>query len=64
MTAARRIGAVLVALLAALFLWEALTVPAFAATAPLILAIALAILAFVLWPRGRRQEAPNDARTH
>jgi len=47
----RKIASVLLWLLAALFMYDALTVPAFAATAPAVIAIALAVAAFFMWPR-------------
>jgi len=47
----RKIASIVLALLAALFLYDALTVPQFAATAPAVIAIALAVAAFFMWPR-------------
>jgi hypothetical protein len=50
-TLARRLLAVLLALCAALMLWVTLTVPAFAATAPALLTIALAFVTWFVYPR-------------
>jgi peptidoglycan/LPS O-acetylase OafA/YrhL len=43
---------------AALFLYAALTVPAFAATAPAVLGIACVVLAYFLWPKKRNRPTP------
>jgi len=47
----RKIASIVLWLLAALFAWDALTVPQFAATAPALIAIALVVAAIFTWPR-------------
>lgn len=47
----RKVASVVLWLLAALFMYDALTVPAFAATAPAVIAIALVVAAIFTWPR-------------
>jgi hypothetical protein len=54
MTAVRATLSVAAALFALLLLYSALTVPAFAATGPAVLAIAFGAVAFFLWPRHRK----------
>lgn len=54
MTKLRITLSVVVSLVGVLMLAVTLTVPAFEATAPAILTVALAVLAFFLWPRGRK----------
>lgn len=53
----RKIASVVLWLLAALFMYDALTVPAFAATAPAVIAIALVVAAIFTWPRKRKATA-------
>ena len=50
----RKIASIVLWLLAALFAWDALTVPQFAATAPAVIAIALVVAAIFTWPRKRK----------
>ena len=57
MHAARITGSVLLALTSALFFWMALTVPAFAATAPAVIAIFLATVAWFVWPKKKKVAA-------
>ena len=47
----RKVASIILWLLAALFAWDALTVPQFAATAPAVICIALCVAAFFMWPR-------------
>ena len=53
----RKIASVVLWLGVALFGYVTLTVPAFAATAPAMITIALAVAAFFMWPRHSRKEA-------
>lgn len=55
MRLARKVISICLVLVAALMLAVTLTVPAIAATAPAILTIALAVFAFLMWPRRRRE---------
>ena len=57
MILARKIASIVLWLLAALFAWDALTVPQFAATAPAVIAIALVVAAIFTWPRKKRVAA-------
>ena len=49
----RKVASIILWLTAALFAYVTLTVPAFAATAPALITIALAVAAFFMWPRKR-----------
>jgi hypothetical protein len=53
-TTMRKALAILLGLLTALFLYVTLTVPAISATAPAILAVALAVATWFAWPRHRK----------
>jgi hypothetical protein len=47
----RKILCVVIGLILLLMLWATLTVPTYAATAPALLSVALAVLLYFVWPR-------------
>lgn len=57
MDTGRKIAAIFFALLAVLLMIEALTVPLFAMTGPLILAVVCAGITYLIWPRNRGKSA-------
>lgn len=57
MNAVRKTASIILWLLAALFAYDAMTVPQFAATAPAVIAIALVVAGIFVWPRKKKQLA-------
>lgn len=56
----RKIISVVIALLLVLMLYVTLTVPAFEATAPAILTIALGVLLYFVWPKNSKSRAETS----